>query len=105
MKTNGEQIGEYIDLGITGLRNQRSLARKQEFVSIIRRVTRDIGDRSGQIIVSDRITDRQKRHAVVFLNKNGLRPRVNIDRNFPYHDGNKLTFGTRIEVLERSLSV
>lgn len=103
MKRNIEQ--EYIDLGVTNLTHHRSLARKQELVGIIRRATRQIGDRSGQIILADRITDRQKRHAVVYLNRSGLRSRVNIDRGFPYHDGERLTFGTRIEVLEKRGSV
>lgn len=105
MELKTRQTTDYIDLGITTLNSKQSLARKQEFVSIIRRSLASIGDSNGQIILANRITDRQKRHAVVFLNKNGLRSRVQIDRGFPFHNGEELVFGTRIGILERKLGI
>ena len=93
-----DRRGEFKDLGVIGLTEERSLARKNELIKVVRDAVQEVSSGSGQIIIGDLITDRQKRHAIVFLNKSGLRGRVQIDRSFSYHNGQDLVKGTRILV-------
>lgn len=89
---------KFRDRGVVELTMEASLPRRQELIKVLMETMEVVRHGSGQVIIAGGITDRQKRHLLVHLRKyhSGVRDRMEIDRVFPYHNGEQLTVGTRL---------
>lgn len=104
-ENRAELTRRFRDLGVVELKTPDSTARKRELVTALMELMAVVKHGPGQFIVADGITDGQKKHLNVHINKfhRGLRGRVKIDRDFRYYDGQRLRRGTLIEVQARSV--
>lgn len=103
--TKANQPRKFRDLGVVELADPTSSGRRRELVATLMGTMEEVKNGSGQVIIFGGITDRQKKYLVVHLNRHhrGLKERVQIDRGFPYHNGQRLIKGTRVFIKERIL--
>lgn len=101
-ENRAERQRKFSDQGVVEFTTPGSADRRKEIIRIFSDLVQEVEDGSGQVIVAGGITDRQKRHLIVHVNRQGIRPRVSIHRGVLYHNGEALVRGTRILVSEKT---
>lgn len=97
-----QQRRKFRDLGVTELDSDTARPVRRQLLAVVMSTMEEVKHGEGQIIIAGRMPDSHRRGLIYDLGKNGLRKRVQVERGFPYHNGEALVVGTRILVSERT---
>ena len=98
------QRRKFRDLGVVELKDPSSAGRRRELIAKVMGTMEEVKHGSGQVIIAGGITRRQEGHLMVHIKKHhrGLKERIEIDRSFPYHDGQRLARGIMFKINDRA---